>query len=106
MMQNSLFDLQNRYTSLSEASDPLERLNAVIDWEMFRPLLERIDIKERKNASGRKATCRILMLKLLILQRLHNLSVGSSMSLARWKMRWGASSCAALVPLAPQLAWA
>ena len=45
-MQNSLFDLQNRYASLSEAGDPLERLNAVIDWEMFRPLLERIDIKE------------------------------------------------------------
>ena len=73
-MQNSLFDLQNRYTSLSETGDPLERLNAVIDWEIFRPLLERIDIKERKNASGRKASCRILMFKLLILQRLHNLS--------------------------------
>jgi IS5 family transposase len=37
-------------------------------------LLERIDIKERKNASGRKASCRILMFKLLILQRLNNLS--------------------------------
>jgi IS5 family transposase len=73
-MQNSLFDLQNRYASLSDAGDPLERLNAVIDWEMFRPLLERIDIKERKNTSGRKVICRILMFKLLILQRLHNLS--------------------------------
>jgi transposase len=41
---------------------------------MFRPLLERIDIKERKNTSGRKVICRILMFKLLILQRLHNLS--------------------------------
>ncbi|CAH1198690.1 hypothetical protein NTGBS_340008 [Candidatus Nitrotoga sp. BS] len=29
-MQNGLFDLQNRYASLSEAGDPLERLNAVI----------------------------------------------------------------------------
>ena len=74
-MQNSLFDRQNRSaSSLSEASDPLERLNAVIDGEMFRPLLERIDLKERKNASGRKATCRVLMFKLLILQRLHNLA--------------------------------
>ena len=35
-MQNSLFDLQNRYASLSSAGDPLERLNAVIDGEMFR----------------------------------------------------------------------
>jgi len=73
-MQNSLFDLDNRYASLSEAGDPLERLNAVIDWEIFRPLLERIDAKERKTAAGRKPTCRVLMFKLLILQRLHNLS--------------------------------
>lgn len=73
-MQSSLFDLENRYASLSEAGDPLERLNAVIDWEIFRPLLERIDAKERKTAAGRKPLCRVLMFKLLILQRLHNLS--------------------------------
>ena len=73
-MQNSLFDLQNRYASLSEAGDPLERLNTVIDWEIFRPILARLDLTERKSAAGRKPTCRVLMFKLLILQRLHNLS--------------------------------
>ena len=73
-MQNSLFDLQTRYASLSEAGDPLERLNAVIDWEIFRPILARIDPTERKSAAGRKPTCRILMFKLLILQRLNNRS--------------------------------
>ena len=73
-MQTSLFDLENRYASLSEAGDPLERLNAVIDWEIFRPILARIDAKERKTAAGRRPTCRVLMFKLLILQRLHNLS--------------------------------
>mgnify|MGYP001605191213 CR=1 FL=1 len=73
-MQNSFFDLQNRYASLSEAGDPLERLNAVIDWEIFRPILARLDRTERKSAAGRKPTCRVLMFKLLILQRLNNLS--------------------------------
>lgn len=73
-MQNSLFDLQNRYASLSEAGDPLERLNAVIDWELFRPTLERIAPTERKSAAGRKPTCRVLLFKMLILQRLNNLS--------------------------------
>jgi len=73
-MQTSLFDLENRYASLSAAGDPLERLDAVIDWAIFRPILERIDLKERKSAAGRKPTCRILMFKLLILQRLHNLA--------------------------------
>lgn len=74
MHQTGLFDLENRYASLSEAGDPLERLNAVMDWEIFRPILERIDVKKRKSAAGRKALCRVLMFKLLILQRLHNLS--------------------------------
>lgn len=73
-MQTSLFDLENRYASLSEAGDPLERLDAAIDWGIFRPILERIDAKERKSTAGRKPTCRVLMFKLLILQRLHNLS--------------------------------
>ena len=74
MLQTGMFDLENRYSSLSEAGDPLERLNAVIDWEIFRPILERIDHKERKSAAGRKPLCRVRMFKLLILQRLHNLS--------------------------------
>lgn len=73
-MQNSLFDLENRYASLSKTGDPLQRLNTVIDWEIFRPILQRLDAKQRKSQAGRKATCRILMFKMLILQRLHNLS--------------------------------
>jgi IS5 family transposase len=73
-MQNSLFDLENRYASLSKTGDPLERLNAIVDWEIFRSILERIDAKERKSNAGRKPTCRILMFKMLILQRLHGLS--------------------------------
>ena len=74
MLQTGLFDLENRYASLSDAGDPLERLDTVIDWEIFRPILARIDIKPRKSAAGRKPLCRVRMFKLLILQRLHNLS--------------------------------
>ncbi len=73
-MQNSLFDLENRYASLSKTGDPLERLNAIIDWEIFRPILERLDAKVRKSNAGRKPTCRILMFKMLVLQRLNGLS--------------------------------
>jgi transposase, IS5 family len=52
----------------------LERLNAIIDWEIFRPILERVDKKERKSQAGRKPTARILMFKMLVLQRLNGLS--------------------------------
>lgn len=73
-MQNSLFDLENRYPSLSEAGSPLERLDAAIDWKIFRLLMKRIDAKEPKTAAGHRPICRMPMFKLLILQRLHNLS--------------------------------
>lgn len=59
---------------MSKTGDTLERLNAVIDGEIFRSLLERINAKDRKTAAGRRPTCRVLMFKLLILLRLHNLS--------------------------------
>jgi IS5 family transposase len=73
-MQPSFFDLDNRYAQLSKLRDPLERLSAVIDWELFRPIIERMDNKARKSAAGRKPTDRVLMFKVLILQRLHNLA--------------------------------
>ena len=73
-MQNSLFDLENRYAILNKTGDPLERLNAIIDWEIFRPILERLDAKVRKSNAGRKPTCRILIFKMLVLQRLNGLS--------------------------------
>jgi hypothetical protein len=41
---------------------------------MFRPILERMDAKERKSNAGRKPNCRILMFKMLVLQRLNGLS--------------------------------
>jgi IS5 family transposase len=73
-MQSSFYDLDNRYAQLSKQGDPLERLSTVIDWEMFRVILETIDAKARKSNAGRKPTDRVLMFKVLILQRLHNLA--------------------------------
>lgn len=73
-MQSSFYDLDNRYAQLSKQGDPLERLSAVIDWELFRPIIERMDAKPRKSLAGRKPTDRVLMFKVLILQRLHNLA--------------------------------
>jgi hypothetical protein len=46
----------------------------VIDWEIFRPILERIDNKKRKSSAGRKPICRVLMFKMLIVQRLYGLA--------------------------------
>ena len=73
-IQFGFYDLHKRFSKLSEAGDALERLDAVIDWEMFRGELERIDHKERKSAAGRKPMDRVVMFKMLILQNLYGLS--------------------------------
>ena len=73
-IQFGYYDLHKRFSKLSESGDALERLDAVIDWEMFRAELERIDRKERKSAAGRKPIDRVVMFKMLVLQNLYGLS--------------------------------
>jgi transposase, IS5 family len=49
-------------------------LNNLIPWEEFRGALETIHHKPRKSQAGRKPLDVILMFKILILQRLYNIS--------------------------------
>ncbi len=55
-MQPTFFDFQNRCEDLQkmQPAQTLVRLNEFVDWEIFRPQLETIRDKPRKNASGRK----------------------------------------------------
>jgi IS5 family transposase len=55
--------------------NPLERLNKTIDFEMFRPLLEEELLNHEKTSkAGAKPIDVLLMFKILLLQRWHNLS--------------------------------
>ena len=72
--QPSFFDEADRLAKLTKLKDPLEALKQHIDFEVFRPQLEAVFSKERKSAAGRKAYDAVLMFKILILQRLYNLS--------------------------------
>ena len=38
MVQRGLFDVDERLAALSRAGDPLERLSAVVDFALFRPV--------------------------------------------------------------------
>lgn len=69
-----LFDRQDRLDSISKVGDPLERLSQAVAWQEFRPLLAKLREKERKSPAGRKPFDELLMFKLLVLQRLYNLS--------------------------------
>ena len=66
MFQTGLLDLFDRLEQLSRKGDPLERLNEVIDWDDFRPLL--------KKASPRLPYDGVLLFKMLALVSLYGLS--------------------------------
>jgi IS5 family transposase len=69
------FDEETVLLKLSRLNDPLERLLATIDFEQFRPLLEEIFLpKQRKSNAGAKPYDYVMMFKILLLQRLYNLS--------------------------------
>lgn len=74
MRQISLWDENARLAKLSELGDALERLNKVINWEMFRPKLVKVFKKEAKGAGGRPPYDYVLLFKILVLQRIYNLS--------------------------------
>jgi len=73
-MQPGFFDDEDRLAKLEKLGDPLPRLDSIVDWQAFRPLLQVIHDKDRKNKAGRKPHDVILMFKMLILQALYNLS--------------------------------
>jgi len=69
-----LFDETFRLEKLSKQGDPLLLLKAKINWEIFRPTLKSIFIKEDKGQGGREPYNYLMMFKILILQRYYNLS--------------------------------
>jgi transposase, IS5 family len=70
-----LFDEYEQLEKLSKLKDPLEKLSRRIDFELFRPTLDLIYEKtDRKSLAGAKPFDYVLMFKIIILQRLYNLS--------------------------------
>ena len=72
-MQLNLFAEDNRLEKLTELGDSLLKLN-VVNWENFRPALEKAFQRERKSNAGRRPYDVVMMFKVLVLQRLFNLS--------------------------------
>lgn len=74
MMNFDLFGENKVFEKLSKIGDPLEKLNALIDWELFRPTLNQLLKKSSKGPGGRPPYDYVLLFKILILQRYYNLS--------------------------------
>jgi IS5 family transposase len=74
MNQPGFFDLSDRYAKLDSLGDPLPKIDAVIDWGHFRPVLAQARRKQGKTAAGRPPFDALLMFKVLVLQSFYNLS--------------------------------
>ena len=68
------FDEQKRLNRLTTLGDRLPLLNEAIDWETFRSELQKVFPKKPEEHGGRPRYDLLQMFKILILQRLYNLS--------------------------------
>ena len=68
----TFFSEKEREEKVSSLRNTLDRLNSLISWEDFRPLLERI--RKPSPKGGRPPYDEIFMFKCLVLQKLYGLS--------------------------------
>ncbi len=72
--QRGFWDVEERYALLSKAGDPLERLDAVVPWDVFRKPLAKALKRSNGAKGGRPAYPPLMMFKILVLQALYDLS--------------------------------
>ena len=83
-----LFDVEERLAGLSKKGDGLERLAAVVDFELFRPELERAVPRADRSKGGRPPFDHVLMFKVLILQTQNSLSDERTEFYLRDRLTW------------------
>jgi len=69
-----MYGAEIQHERLTKLGDPLEKINAAIDWEIFRAPIRRRIRKEDYSKGGRPPTDEILMFKITLLQDWNNLS--------------------------------
>lgn len=55
MGQIGYFDEDNQLKGPSEIGDPLKKVTKAVDWEIFRPILNKVPLKEERKVRGRPA---------------------------------------------------
>jgi transposase, IS5 family len=82
------FDVEERLAGLSRKGDDLERLQTVVDFELFRAELERAVPRAERAKGGRPRFDHVLMFKVLILQTQNNLSDERTEFYLRDRLTW------------------
>ena len=68
------FDLEFKMDDINKHEPPLQKLDKVINWEIFHPILESELLNKNKGKGSRPPFDKLLMFNILILQRYFNLS--------------------------------
>ncbi len=76
--QPGFFDVEHRLQDLSAQGDPLEKLAATVDFEMFRDELERAIGRPDRSKGGRPPLDAVLKFRMLVLQAMHGLSLAQT----------------------------
>lgn len=72
--QRGIFEEGDRLKKLTDQKDPLVKLDGMINWKQFDPILKTVLEKESKGPGGRPGYSYLMMFKILILQRYYNIS--------------------------------
>ena len=73
--KQTLFDAENAAQKLSDIGNPLEKLDSVIDFEIFRSRLEEAMVNHNtKGNAGAKQYDVVMMFKVMVLRQYYNLS--------------------------------
>lgn len=86
--QKGFWDVEDRLAELSAEGDPLEKLSATVDFEVFRPILLRALRQAGPCRLGRPPFCPVLKFRMLVLQSLHGLSLDRVAYMVRDRLSW------------------
>jgi IS5 family transposase len=86
--QPGFWDVEDRLQQLSARGDPLEKLSATVDFELFRPDLKAAVGPRDLSKGGRPPFDVVLKFRMLVLQALHGLSLDQTEYLVRDRLSW------------------
>lgn len=86
--QPGFWDVQDRLRELSAQGDPLEKLAATVDFELFRADLTAALGSRDRSKGGRPAFDAVLKFRMLVLQAMHGLSLAQTEYLVADRLSW------------------
>lgn len=86
--QAGFWSVDDRLAEISASGAPLETLNATVDFERFRPVLEHAAGRARGPKGGRPSFDVVLEFRMLVLRSIHGLSLAATERMVLDRLSW------------------